>query len=137
MAVELSAGNENEQRYFLSLIDTVRARGMHPAEVWADRGYASRAHEQALTERGIESRISQPRKRGQPIPPGSPTRVVWRGKQKRIKTPDPDARHRWPIERTIGWLKGFRRIATRRDRKAATYLGFLQLGIILILLRAF
>lgn len=31
------------------------------------------------------------------------------------------------------WLKARRRIATRRDRKADTYLAFLHLGMILIL----
>ena len=133
----LGAGNENEQRFLIPLLDELAKAGIHPAELWADRGYASAAHETALAERGITSRISQPRKRGQPIPPGTPTREVWRGKQRRLKTPDLAARHRWPIERTNAWLKALRRIATRRDRKATNYLAFLRLGLIVILLRAF
>jgi transposase len=133
----LSAGNENEQRYLLPLLDTLAAAGIRPLELWADRGYASRAHELALAERDIQSRISQPRKRGQPIPADQPSYEVWRGKKRRRKTRDPQARHRWPVERTIAWLKAFRRIATRRERKASNYLGFLQLGMIVILLRAF
>jgi transposase len=135
--VLLSAGNENEQRYLLPLLDTLVEAGIRPRELWADRGYASRAHELALAERQIRSRISQPRKRGQPLPPGQPSYEVWRGKQRRRKTRDPQARHRWPVERTIAWLKAFRRIGTRRDRKARNYLAFLQLGMIVILLRAF
>src|SRR3954453_11314902 len=47
--------------------------------------------------------------------------------------PDPQARQRWPVERTNAWLKAKRRIATRRDRKADNYLAFLQLGMLLIL----
>ena len=133
----ISPGNENERRYFLPLIDTLIAAGIRPLEVWADRGYASKAHEQALAERGISSQISQPRRPGQPIPAGLPTRVVLRGKKLTVKTADPKARHRWPVERTFAWLRAFRRIATRRDRKAATYLGFLQLAMIIILARAF
>lgn len=62
---------------------------------------------------------------------------MWRGKKRRLKTPDPNAPHRWPVERTTAWLRNRPRIATRRDRKPATYEAFLQLAIILILTRAF
>ncbi len=112
-------------------------QGIRPQQLWADRGYHSHALEQALRERGIEPRISQPRRPGQPIPAGTPTREVWRGKQRRLKTPDPHARDRFPVERTNAWLKAKRRIATRRDRKADNYLAFLHLGMILILAKPF
>jgi transposase len=135
--VLLGPGNENEQRYLLPLLDKLARAGIQPRELWADRGYASRAHEQALLERRIRSRISQPRRAGDPIPPGQQGREVWRGKKRRRRTRDPQARHRWPIERTNAWLKALRRIATRRDRKADNYLAFLHLGMIVILLRAF
>jgi transposase len=135
--VRLAPGNENEQRHLLPLLDALAARGIRPAELWADRGYASRALEQALRERQIEPRISQPRRRGEPIPADQPTQEVWRGKKRRLKTRDPQARHRWPVERTNAWLKAKRRIATRRDRKADNYLAFLQLGMILILTKSF
>jgi transposase len=108
-----------------------------PKECWADRGYASNALEQEIRERGIQPCISQPRRRGQPIPEGTKTREVWRGKKRQLKTSDPQARHRWPIERTNSWLKAKRRIATRRDCKADNYLAFLHLGMILILARSF
>jgi transposase len=111
--------------------------GIQPDELWADRGYASRAHEQALNERQIQSRISQPRRAGDPIPAGQRGREVWRGKQRRVKTRDPQAPHRWPVERTNAWLKAMRRIATRRDRTADNYLAFLQLVMIIILTRSF
>jgi transposase len=135
--VRLAAGNENERRHLLPLLDALGARGILPAELWADRGYASQALEQALRERKIEPRISRPRRAGEPIPPGTTTREVWRGKRRRLRTSDPQARHRWPVERTNAWLKARRRIATRRDRKAGNYLAFLQLGMILILVRSF
>jgi transposase len=93
--------------------------------------------EQGLAQRQIQSRISQPRRAGDPIPPEQRGREVWRGKQRRIKTRDPQARHRWPVERTNAWLKAMRRIATRRDRKADNYLAFLHLGMIIILTRSF
>jgi transposase len=135
--VRLAAGNENEQRHLLPLLDALAEQGIRPDELWADRGYASAALEQALRERRIEPRISQPRRAGEPIPAGTHTREVWRGKRRRLKTRDPQARHRWPVERTNAWLKAKRRIATRRDRKADNYLAFLHLGMILILARSF
>ena len=103
----------------------------------ADRGYASAALEQALCERGIEPRISPRRRPREPIPPGTPTRTVWRGKQRRLRTPDPQAQQRFPIERTNAWLKAKRRIGTRRDHKADNYLAFLHLGMIVILANSF
>lgn len=135
--MRLAAGNENERRHLLPLIDALLGRGIHPQELWADRGYASAALEQALRSRQIEPRISKPRRAGAPIPEGSSTREVWRGRRRRTRTSDPQARYRWPVERTNAWLKARRRIATRRERKADNYLAFLHLGMILILVRAF
>jgi transposase len=137
LQVRLAAGNENERRHLLPLIDELARRGIQPGELWADRGYASSALEQALQARGITPRISQPRRAGEPIPADAATRQVWRGRRRRLRTADPLARHRWPVERTNAWLKGLRRIATRRDRKPDNYLAFLQLGMILILTRSF
>jgi transposase len=133
--VRLTAGNENERQQLLPLIDALRARGLLPGELWADRGYDSHPLEQALRERKIEPRISKRRRPHQPIAAGERGREVWRGKQRRLTRRDPQARHRWPVERTNAWLKARRRIATRRDRKADNYLAFLHLGMILILAR--
>jgi transposase len=135
--VRLAAGNENERRHLLPLVDALLARGIQPRELWADRGYASRELEQALLEREIQPRISQPRRAGDPIPPHTSTREVWRGRRRRTRTSDRNARHRWPIERTNAWLKARRRIATRRERKAANYQAFLHLAMLLILARSF
>jgi transposase len=117
----------------LPLIDALAERGIRPRELWADRGYAGRELEQALREREIVPCISQPRRGGQPIPAGTPTREIRRGSKRRLRGADPEARHRWPVERTNAWLKAKRRIATRRDRKPDNYLAFLHLGMILIL----
>jgi transposase len=133
----LSGGNENERHHLLPLVDALAEQNIRPLEVWADRGYASRALEQGLRERRIEPRISQPRRPNEPIPLGTPTQTVWRGKKRRQKTRDRQARYRWPVERTNAWLKAKRRIATRRDRKADNYLAFLHLGMILILTNSF
>ena len=117
------------------MIDELIARALRPGEVWADRGYDSKALEHGLLERGIDPRISRRRRAGEAIPAGVATGEVWRGRKRHTKTRDKNARHRWPIERTNAWLKAKRRIATRRDRKADNYRAFVQLGIILILAR--
>src|ERR687888_663410 len=75
LEVRLAAGNENERQHLLPLLDALAARKIQPAQLWADRGYASRELEQQLRQRGIEPRISQPRRAGQPIPPGTPSRA--------------------------------------------------------------
>ena len=41
-------------------------------------------------------------------------------------------RERSVVERLVGWLKEFRRIATRYDKLAASYLAFVQLASIRI-----
>ena len=135
--MRVEAGNENERRYLLPLVDELLARGIQPRELWADRGYASAELERELRARQIEPRISRPRRGGEPIPTETLVREVWRGKQRRAKTRDPQARHRWPVERTNAWLKARRRIATRRDRKPENYLAFIHLAMILILIRSF
>lgn len=137
MQVRVAAGNENERRHLLPLVDELLARGIQPGQLWADRGYHSAELEQQLRERGIEPRISQPRKRGQTVAHESGAREVWRGKKKVLKTRDPQARQRWQIERTNAWLRALRRINIRRDRNPATYEAFLQLGMILILHKSF
>ncbi len=137
LAVRLSGGNENERAHLLPLVDELAERGIQPQELFADRGYDSRKLAQQLRARGIEPRISRRRRPGEPIAEGTPTREVWRGKKRQQKTPDPQARQRFPIERTIGWLKARRRLAVRRDRKASIYLAFLQLGMIDVLVRSF
>jgi transposase len=135
--VRLAAGNENERRHLLPLLDALLARGLRPDELWADRGYASRGLEAAVREREIKPCISQPRRAGRAIPTGTATRAVWRGRRRRLRTPDAQAPRRWPVERTNAWLKALRRIAIRRDRKADNYLAFLQLGMIVVLTRSF
>ncbi len=137
LAVRLAAGNENEQRHLLPLVDELLARRLRPRELWADRGYDSAELERELLARKIQPRISKRRRPGQPAAADEVVAVVWRGRSRRTKTRDPQARHRWPIERTNAWLKARRRIATRRDRKPENYLAFLQLAMILILARSF
>ena len=65
-----------------------------PDELYADRGYDSEATRWLLRWMGIEPRIA---KRGEPHGSGL-------------------GKVRWVVERTIGWVKGLRRMRVRYDR---------------------
>ncbi|HYO48354.1 MAG TPA: IS4/IS5 family transposase, partial [Chloroflexia bacterium] len=41
------------------------------------------------------------------------------------------------VERLIGWLQNYRRVAVRYERHACNFLGFVKLACTCILLRAF
>lgn len=44
-------------------------------------------------------------------------------------------KHRWKMERLFAWLQNFRRIQVRHDYYSQNFLGFVQLGCMMILLR--
>ncbi len=44
-------------------------------------------------------------------------------------------KRRWKIERLFAWLSNFRRQVVRYEQRAENYLGFVQLGCMIILLR--
>jgi transposase len=44
---------------------------------------------------------------------------------------------RWKIERLFAWLQNFRRLVTRYEHHAENFLGFVELGCIVILSRQF
>jgi transposase len=44
-------------------------------------------------------------------------------------------KHRWKVERLFAWLQNFRRIPVRYEYHAENFLGLIQLGCIMILLR--
>src|SRR5262249_15407708 len=126
LAIRIGAGNENERAHLLPLLDAVCEQGRVPRELWADRGYASAELERALLARTVAPRISKPRRAGDPIPEGTPTREVWRGRRRRIKTADPLGRYRWPVERSISWLRAWRRVDVRWERRPELWLAVIQ-----------
>ena len=46
-------------------------------------------------------------------------------------------RRRWKVERLFAWRQNFRRILVRHEYHAENFLGFVQLGCIMILLRCY
>lgn len=60
--------------------------------------------------------------------------------QPKRELPKPSRRiykSRWKIERTIGWLKQFRRLGMRWEYHAHLFAGFWQLGCLFTILRKF
>jgi transposase len=59
--------------------------------------------------------------------------------RKRPKTQDGGKlrcyKRRWKIERLFAWLSNFRRLVVRYEYKVENFLGMVQLGCIIILLR--
>ena len=60
-----------------------------------------------------------------------------RRKRRRTQDGRPLRRYlrRWKIERLFAWLKNYRRLTSRWERRAVNFLGMVQLGCMLILLR--
>ena len=62
-------------------------------------------------------------------------------RRNRKKTKTQDSRKlrrymkRWKVERLFAWLSNFRRLVVRYERRVENYLGFVQLGCVVILLR--
>ena len=94
---------------------------MHEVEVeltLADKAYDCDAFVGKLLQRGIEPVIPSRKNRKEPR----------------------DYDQHWykmrnVIERTFNWLKRYRRIATRYEKTAQNFLGFFQLGCVMMLLR--
>jgi len=91
-----------------------------PARLVGDMAYASDGLDQALLEEGIKL-----------IAPSRPNR--------RRRSPDRRPlrcyRRRWKVERLFALLHNFRRLVVRWERYPKNFLGFVQLGCILILVR--
>ena len=70
--------------------------------------------------------ISKRRRPGQPVPAGTPT--VRRANRRRPRPRDPLARKRWPVERTNSWLRNWRRVSTRWERRPELWLAVIQVA---------
>ncbi len=109
----VTAGQAHESKSFESLMDTVRIRRRRrPSAVAGDKAYSVPRIRGWLSKRGIEAVI--PSRSNQP-----PVRISKR-----------KYRGRNVVERCIGWLKWCRRIATRYEKLAESYLAMVKLAMI-------
>ena len=120
-AVLTSAANEHDITFILPLVYLMLPgvggkRGrlrQYPKTVSADCGYTSRDVLSIFQHTHIDAIIPQ---QGQPQVKG------W-------------GSLRWPVERTIRWLKQFRRMGVRRERKPANYDASVTVAMSLICFR--
>lgn len=96
-----------------------------PPRLIGDKAWDSKKHEVSLAERR-ELELIAPKRKGE-----NPSRRKQDGRKLRR------AKRRWMVERLFAWLQNFRRLVTRWEHKAENFLGFLQLGCVVILLRQF
>ncbi len=95
-----------------------------PDKLIGDRAYDSDPlDERLLVERGVE--MVSPHRSSRRRPPTQDGRPLRR------------YRKRWQIERLFAWLQNFRRLVTRYEYNALNFLGFVQLGCLVILSRQF
>ena len=92
--------------------------GYRPAAVLADRAYDANSLRAYLTEIGAEAVIPSTRSRKAPIPHDP---LIYKLRNR--------------VERCFNKLKHFRRFATRYDRRAIHFLGFVHLAATMIWLR--
>ena len=121
LAVEVGPGQEHETQHVISLVEHLpEFRGadgtaLRPGKFVGDKGYSAGWIRQWLRERGME-----------PV-------IAHRKDEHRPSTFDRAAyRERNLIERCVGRLKEFRRIATRYEKLGLHYQGMLHLGMIVL-----
>jgi transposase len=117
LAVLLTAANVHDVTQLQPLVQAipriagkVGAPRCRPACVQGDRGYDSEPHRQWLRQRGIQPQLAQCRtEHGSGL-----------------------GKTRWVVERTLAWLRQFRRLRVRWERRADIHQAFLTIGCILI-----
>ena len=131
----LGPGNEHESRKLIPLLNDIQIRNnsgrpkSRPERIWADTKYHTLLVLTYLYNRRIKAHIKErssssnntKAKQGRP-------KIFLYQYYKKVRS---------SVERFFGWLKSFRRIQTRYERLVSTYLGFIQLGCIMILMRLF
>lgn len=94
-----------------------------PPNLIGDKAWDSAKHQNKLRgERGVE--LIAPKKQGK-----RPSKRKQDGRRMRRY------KRRWKVERLFAWLQNFRRLVVRWEHKDINFLGFLQLGCVVILLR--
>ena len=115
VAVVLTPGQAGDAPAFEALWEQARPRVGTVDEVVADRAYDSDAIRDGLLDDGVMPQIPNHPNRTEPW---SLLRESYRERNR--------------AERLVGRLKQFRRVATRYDKLAATFLGFVHLALTVI-----
>ena len=123
IACVLTQGNRNECPVFDALLGDALANtgGALPERLAADRGYSAGRIRAGLSAMGVEPVI--PYRRTEHVADRPPLdAAAYRGRN--------------VVERCVGRLKEMRRIGTRYEKLASSYLAMLTLGMAVLYLRA-
>ena len=114
---QTTAANRHDVTQLLTLVNAVPVmtgkRGApcyRFAALYADRAYDSEPDRRALREVGIQPCIAR----------------------RRTEHGSGLGMYRWVVERTFGWLRQFRRLRVRYERRADIHQAFVMIGCILI-----
>ena len=119
LAVDVASASPAEVRLVRKTLD-VRFIEELPERLIGDKAYDSDALAAELADAGIELIAPNRRNRKVKTQDGRPLRRY---------------RRRWKIERLFAWFQNFRRLVNRWEYDVVNFLGFVQLGCIVILLR--
>jgi len=120
LAFSLTGGNRNDVTQLIPLVDSVPpVRGLagrpkrRPGCVIADRGYDHDKYRRGLRERGIEPVIAR----------------------RNSEHGSGLGHYRWVVERTFAWLRNFKRLLVRFERRGDMHEALLALGCCLVCFR--
>jgi transposase len=125
--IPIAAHIESASPHEVTLVEATIDSGFTqyaPDRIIGDKAYDSDGlDEQLSNERGIE--LIAPHRNNRKKPNTQDGRTLRR------------YRRRWKIERLFAWLQNYRRLVVRYEYHADNFLGMLQLGCAIILLRFF
>ncbi|MFI2511703.1 IS5 family transposase [Streptomyces sp. NPDC018972] len=117
LSIGISTANLHDSQALIPLVKGIPPvcshrgrRRRRPAKLYGDKGYDYRHLRRWLASRGIRHRLAR------------------RG----VESSERLGRHRWVVERTIGWLSGTRRLHRRYERKPEHSLAFAGIAATLI-----
>ena len=123
MAVLLTGANRHDMKKLAELLDAtvIEPAPVEPPHLALDRGYDYGDCRDAAAARGYTAHIPPKASAATPLPPPG--------------HPDRHPPRCWVVEVTHAWFNRFRRLLTRWEKQAATYLGFVHLAAVLIIYR--
>ncbi len=122
LSVDVAAASKAEVHLIEPLLDKAVVRPPRPSHLLYDKAADCEALRRRLARRRLE--LICPHRRNSTRPPLD-------GRKMRRY------RQRWKIERSIGWLETYRRVATRYERNADLFLGFVQLACLMRVISKF
>jgi transposase len=123
VAAHVESASPHEVKLVEDTIDSVFTEHA-PDKLIGDKAYDSDPLDQKLLEkRGIE--LIAPHKKNRKKPSTQDGRKLRR------------YRRRWKVERLFAWIQNFRRLVVRYEYHVENFLGMVQLGCSIILLRLF